>query len=100
SLAIETVDSRRTCVAPNLQEVIEPHESATRRRNVQTADCSDVTPVSFREPQLHVVVFVYRFIPEARRFLFTPDHQTQAVCNIRRINAEIRRAVSIDVYAQ
>src|SRR5678815_4328585 len=48
------------------------------------------------QTQLHVVVFVDRFIAEARDLFLTANHQSQTRGDVRRVNTEIRRAITID----
>src|SRR5678815_1048465 len=48
------------------------------------------------QTQLHVVVFVDRFIAEARDLFLTANHQSQARGDVRRVNTEIRGAIAID----
>src|SRR6185369_6358624 len=82
AFAIESINSRGTCVASDLDQVVEPDKPTARGRYVQTTDCADVVAIMFSQSELHVVIFI-RLIISIPGSLFLPaNHQTQTCSNV------------------
>ena len=74
ALAIQPVDARRAHGRRDQHQIVKPHQTGARARNVEVRDGADIFSIGLRQTQLHVILLVDGRIDEARHFLVAADH--------------------------
>src|SRR5919106_433631 len=96
SLPIRAVDPGRGDAALDLDQVVEPDETAALPGDVEPRDGARAIPIDVRQANVDVIVLADAGIAEARDLLLPAHADAEGGGDLRRVHAEVRRARPID----